>query len=96
MRWRSAPTRILLPISANAQPAVAYWALNDETGRQEAMAIDVLTLEGDRVKEITAYISPASSRVSVFRGAARLRQPVAHVAILRGHSRTLAQRTFHP
>ena len=47
-----------VPISANGQPAVAYWALNDETGRHEAMAIDVLTLEGDRVKEITAFISP--------------------------------------
>jgi RNA polymerase sigma-70 factor (TIGR02960 family) len=47
-----------VPISANGQPAVAYWALNDETGRHEAMAIDVLTLEGDRVKEITAFINP--------------------------------------
>ena len=47
-----------VPISANGQPAVAYWALNDETRRHEAMAIDVLTLEGDRVKEITAFISP--------------------------------------
>ena len=47
-----------VPISANGQPAVAYWALNDETGRHEAMAIDVLTLEGDRVKEITAFIRP--------------------------------------
>ena len=47
-----------MPIRANGQPAVAYYHLNDETGRYEAAAIDVLTLEGARIKDITAFISP--------------------------------------
>jgi RNA polymerase sigma-70 factor (ECF subfamily) len=47
-----------VPISACAQPAVAYYSLDGETGRFKAAAIDVLTLEGERVKEITAFVSP--------------------------------------
>jgi RNA polymerase sigma-70 factor (ECF subfamily) len=47
-----------LPVRANAQPAVAYYALNAETGRYTATAIDVLTFEGARIKEITAFVSP--------------------------------------
>jgi RNA polymerase sigma-70 factor (ECF subfamily) len=42
--------------SANAQPALAYYALDAETGRYAATAIDVLTLEGARIKEITAFV----------------------------------------
>ena len=34
--------------SANGQVALAYFALDDETGRFKAGAIDVLTFEGDR------------------------------------------------
>jgi RNA polymerase sigma-70 factor, ECF subfamily len=45
-----------VPISANAQPALAYYALDDETGRYVANAIDVLTLEGARITEITAFV----------------------------------------
>jgi len=43
---------------ANGQPALAYYALDGETGRYVASALDVLTLEGARIKEITAFISP--------------------------------------
>jgi RNA polymerase sigma-70 factor (ECF subfamily) len=46
------------PIRANGQQAIAYFKLDDETGRFVAMAIDVLTLEGARIKEITAFITP--------------------------------------
>jgi RNA polymerase sigma-70 factor (ECF subfamily) len=48
-----------VPTRANGQPAVAYYHLNADTGRYEAAAIDVITLEGERIKEITAFISPA-------------------------------------
>ncbi len=44
--------------SANGQPAIAYYALDAQTGRHRAMAIDVLTLEGARISEITAFIIP--------------------------------------
>jgi RNA polymerase sigma-70 factor (ECF subfamily) len=54
---RSIPTR------ANGQPAIAYYTLDAETGIHKASAIDVLTLEGPRIKEITAFITP-----SVFAG----------------------------
>jgi RNA polymerase sigma-70 factor (ECF subfamily) len=47
-----------LPIRASGQPAIAYWTQDAATGRRTATAMDVLTLEGDRIKEITAFITP--------------------------------------
>jgi RNA polymerase sigma-70 factor (ECF subfamily) len=47
-----------IPTRANGQPAVAYYQLDDESGRWKAAAIDVLTLEGERIKEITAFVDP--------------------------------------
>jgi RNA polymerase sigma-70 factor (ECF subfamily) len=49
---RSIPTR------ANGQIALACYGHDDETGRFKATALDVLTLEGSRVKEITAFVTP--------------------------------------
>ena len=46
------------PTSANGQVAVAYYHRNAETGRFNAAAIDVLTFEGSRIKEITAFVLP--------------------------------------
>jgi RNA polymerase sigma-70 factor (ECF subfamily) len=43
---------------ANGQPAVAYYHLDGETGRWKAVALDVLTLEGSRIKDITAFVFP--------------------------------------
>jgi RNA polymerase sigma-70 factor (ECF subfamily) len=43
---------------ANGQPAIAYYALDGETGGYVASALDVLTLEGGRIKEITAFVTP--------------------------------------
>ncbi len=47
-----------IPTRANGQLAVAYYHLNAETGRYAPAALDVLTLEGSLVKEITAFVSP--------------------------------------
>jgi RNA polymerase sigma-70 factor, ECF subfamily len=47
-----------LPTRSNGQPAVAYYHLDAETGRYKAAAIDVITLEGALIKEITAFVSP--------------------------------------
>jgi RNA polymerase sigma-70 factor (ECF subfamily) len=42
----------------NGQPAVAYYCEDADTGRHLPLAIDVLTLEGALIKEITAFITP--------------------------------------
>ena len=52
------PKTSSVPTHANGQPAIAYYALDGETGRYVASALDVLTLEGGRIKEITAFITP--------------------------------------
>jgi RNA polymerase sigma-70 factor (ECF subfamily) len=49
---RSVPTR------ANGQPAIAYYHLDDETGRYKAAALDVVTFEGSQIKDITAFVKP--------------------------------------
>jgi RNA polymerase sigma-70 factor (ECF subfamily) len=48
----------VVPTRANGQPAVAYYHLDGETGRYLAAAIDVVTLEGALIKEITAFVTP--------------------------------------
>ncbi len=51
-RWRSQPTR------ANGQPAFAHYLWNSQQERFMAHGIVVLTLEGDRIGEITSFLSP--------------------------------------
>jgi RNA polymerase sigma-70 factor, ECF subfamily len=43
---------------ANGQIAVAFYALDPGTGRYTASAIDVFTLEGSLIREITAFVTP--------------------------------------
>jgi RNA polymerase sigma-70 factor (ECF subfamily) len=47
-----------VPVSANGQPAIAYYSLDAQTGRYLAAAIDVITLDGRLIKEVTAFITP--------------------------------------
>ena len=47
-----------VPTRANGQPAIAYYGLDAETGTYRASAIDVVTLEGALIKEITAFVTP--------------------------------------
>jgi RNA polymerase sigma-70 factor, ECF subfamily len=49
---------LTVPTRANGQPAVAYYHLDAETGRYLPAAIDVVTLEGPLIKEITAFVRP--------------------------------------
>jgi RNA polymerase sigma-70 factor (ECF subfamily) len=51
------PSRVTLT-RANAQPALAYYARDAETGRYLAAAIDVLTLDGSAIVDITAFVTP--------------------------------------
>ena len=43
---------------ANGQVAVAYYQRDAKTGRYAPAALDVLTFEGDLIKEITAFVAP--------------------------------------
>jgi RNA polymerase sigma-70 factor (ECF subfamily) len=43
---------------ASGQPAIASYAFDAKTGRFVATAIDVLTLEGALIREMTAFVSP--------------------------------------
>ena len=52
-----APARTVR-VRANAQPALAYYALHEDTGRWRASAVDVITLEGSQIKEVTAFVTP--------------------------------------
>jgi hypothetical protein len=45
-------------VSANAQPALAYYHLDANTGRYVPAAIDVITLDGGLIVDITGFIRP--------------------------------------
>ncbi len=51
-RWRMVPT------SANAQPALATYVWNEQTGAFTRHSISVLTLRGDLIEEIMAFMNP--------------------------------------
>jgi RNA polymerase sigma-70 factor, ECF subfamily len=50
-RWRH------LPASANGQPAVAVYHWDEAAGAHLPFALDVMTLDGDRIAQITAFIT---------------------------------------
>jgi RNA polymerase sigma-70 factor, ECF subfamily len=45
-------------VRVNGQAGLAYYTLDADTGRFVANALDVITFEGTRIKEITAFIAP--------------------------------------
>jgi len=49
-RWRH------LPAHMNGQPAIGVYHLDAESGSYLPFALDVLTLEGSRIKQVTAFI----------------------------------------
>jgi RNA polymerase sigma-70 factor (ECF subfamily) len=50
-RWRTLPTR------ANGQPALGFYAWNAEEGSYRPFALNVLTLRGEQVDGVTAFIA---------------------------------------
>jgi RNA polymerase sigma-70 factor (ECF subfamily) len=50
-RWRH------LPVHANGQPAVGSYAWYADDGAYRPFALDVLTLDGTRIKQITSFIT---------------------------------------
>src|SRR5882672_7111653 len=49
-RWRSVPT------TANGQPALAFYSWDAEQGAHVPFAVNVLTFEGEKIKEVDAFI----------------------------------------
>ena len=47
-----------VPARANGQPAVAWYSWDEDSGRFVPGALEVLDLEGDRIKVITAFVYP--------------------------------------
>jgi RNA polymerase sigma-70 factor, ECF subfamily len=47
-----------LPAGANGQLAVGCYLLDEDSGTYEGYVLDVLTLRGDRIAEVTAFIGP--------------------------------------
>ncbi|MFC6080656.1 sigma-70 family RNA polymerase sigma factor [Sphaerisporangium aureirubrum] len=47
-----------IPVTANAQPAVACYLRNAGTGPHLPWSVNVLTLRGDRVAAITSFVGP--------------------------------------
>ena len=50
-RWRHRPT------TASGQPAIGSYTWDESEGAYLPFALDVLTLEGDKIKEITSFIN---------------------------------------
>jgi RNA polymerase sigma-70 factor, ECF subfamily len=55
------PESRYLPTQANGQPALA-WYSRDEQGAFVASVLEVISLEGERVKEVTAFVTPEALR----------------------------------
>jgi RNA polymerase sigma-70 factor (ECF subfamily) len=51
-----------LPTWASGQPAFAVYHWNAEAGAYAPVALQVLTLRGDRVRDVTAFVNPALMR----------------------------------
>jgi RNA polymerase sigma-70 factor (ECF subfamily) len=51
-RWRHLPAR------ANGQLAVGCYMWDEERGCHPAAVLDVLTLRGDRIEQVTAFVAP--------------------------------------
>jgi RNA polymerase sigma-70 factor, ECF subfamily len=64
--WRWKPLRV----RANGQPALAFYAWNDDAGAYLPFALNVLTFRGDRIRDVTAFIArtpPAPDREVILR-----------------------------
>ena len=49
-RWKTVVT------TANGQPAIAYYAWDDDAGAYLPFALNVLTLHGDRISDVVAFV----------------------------------------
>jgi RNA polymerase sigma-70 factor (ECF subfamily) len=52
-QWKWKPVRV----QANGQPALAYYSWDDEAGAYIPFALNVLTIEGEKISDVTAFIT---------------------------------------
>jgi RNA polymerase sigma-70 factor (ECF subfamily) len=57
--YENCPESRAVPIRANGQVAIAYYNRDEKTGAFTAAAIDVIAVDGARIREITAFVTPA-------------------------------------
>jgi RNA polymerase sigma-70 factor, ECF subfamily len=76
-RWRALRTQ------ANGQPALAYYAWDPQQNAYTPFALNVLALEGNRIKDVTAFINraaPSDDREVILRMPEHPHDPLAHQA----------------
>ncbi len=76
-RWKA------LPVQANGQPALAFYAWSDEEQVYRRFALNVLTFRGERIADVTAFIArvpPAPDREVVARMPEHAADPEAMAA----------------
>ena len=57
----------LVPTWANGQPAFGNYQWNEEAGAYLPVAMQVLTLRGSRIRDVTAFVNPALLPALAFR-----------------------------
>jgi RNA polymerase sigma-70 factor, ECF subfamily len=61
-RWPGRPRWRLIPVRANGQLAFCAYAWDDKTQTFVLHAVNVLTLRGAQIQEITAFLAPDAFR----------------------------------
>jgi RNA polymerase sigma-70 factor (ECF subfamily) len=79
--WKSIPT------IANGQPALAFYSWDEEKGTRVPFAINVLTFEGEKVKEIDAFIVRSSQDPDPEVQARTPEQPADYEKLAKAYSR---------
>ena len=79
--WRAIPTR------ANGQPALAFYSWDEERQARVPFAVNVLTFEGDKIKEVDAFILRASMDPDPEVQARTPEQPADYEKLAKAYSR---------
>jgi RNA polymerase sigma-70 factor (ECF subfamily) len=79
--WRS------IPITANGQAALAFYSWDEEQGARVPFAVNVLTFEGEKIKEVDAFILRASQDPDPEVQARTPEQPADYEKLARAYGR---------
>jgi RNA polymerase sigma-70 factor (ECF subfamily) len=80
-RWKSIQT------TANGQPALAFYSWDEEQGARVPFAVNVLTFEGDKIKEVDAFILRGSQDPDPEVQARTPEQPADYEKLTRAYER---------
>ena len=79
--WKSIPT------TANGQPALAFYSWDEEKQARVPFAVNVLTFEGDQIKEVDAFILRGSQDPDPEVQARTPEQPADYEKLARAYDR---------